>query len=111
MITPVIINRLAYRAYLIFTATNLAFIPLVYFCYPETAGLTLEEIDFLFVKPDESAVRISRRIWRERKSQGGRRASIVGGAGTGAGPAHRGSDAGDLEARFSAEEKKSVSGA
>ncbi len=30
--------------------TNLAFIPLVFFCYPETKNLTLEEIDFLFIK-------------------------------------------------------------
>ena len=26
----------------IFMCTNLAFIPLVYFCYPETSNLTLE---------------------------------------------------------------------
>jgi hypothetical protein len=30
--------------------TNFAFIPLVYFCYPETANLTLEEVDYLFTK-------------------------------------------------------------
>lgn len=29
--------------------TNLAFIPLVYFCYPETSNLTLEEVDYLFI--------------------------------------------------------------
>ena len=29
--------------------TNLAFIPLVYFCYPETSNLTLEEVDRLFI--------------------------------------------------------------
>jgi hypothetical protein len=28
--------------------TNLAFVPLVYFCYPETSNLTLEEVDHLF---------------------------------------------------------------
>jgi hypothetical protein len=31
--------------------TNLAFVPLVYFCYLETANLTLEEIDYLFTGP------------------------------------------------------------
>ena len=30
--------------------TNAAFVPLVYFCYPETSNLTLEEIDYLFIK-------------------------------------------------------------
>lgn len=33
--------------------TNLAFIPLVYFCYPETTNLTLEEVDYLFVKKED----------------------------------------------------------
>ena len=50
MITPTIINNLHYKAYLIFMCTNLAFIPLVYFCYPETSNLSLEEVDHLFTK-------------------------------------------------------------
>lgn len=37
--------------------TNLAFIPLVYFCYPETTNLTLEEVDYLFVKKEEGGGR------------------------------------------------------
>ncbi|KAL2075118.1 hypothetical protein VTL71DRAFT_60 [Oculimacula yallundae] len=49
MITPVLINRLLWKAYLIFMATNLAFIPIFYFFYPETSNKTLEEIDYLFV--------------------------------------------------------------
>lgn len=36
-------------------ALNLLFIPLVYFCYPETARLTLEEMDYLF-KPGDSGL-------------------------------------------------------
>lgn len=31
---------------------NLAFIPLVYFVYPETANLTLEEMDYLFISDE-----------------------------------------------------------
>jgi RsiW-degrading membrane proteinase PrsW (M82 family) len=37
MITPIIINRLEWKAYLIFMATNLAFIPIVYFFYRKAA--------------------------------------------------------------------------
>jgi hypothetical protein len=37
MITPTLINNLAWKGYLIFMALNFAFIPLVYFCYPETS--------------------------------------------------------------------------
>lgn len=47
--------------------TNLAFVPLVYFCYPETANLTLEEIDYLFTGPDKRAVKLWRELHKERK--------------------------------------------
>lgn len=67
MITPVIINRLQWKAYLIFMCTNFAFVPLVYFCYPETARLTLEEIDFLFTDNEKSAVKLSLELQKERK--------------------------------------------
>ena len=43
-------------------ALNFSFVPLVYFAYPETANLTLEEIDWLFVEPD--AVKMSRQVAR-----------------------------------------------
>lgn len=42
--------QLAWKAYFIFMCLNFAFIPLIYFFYPETANLTLEEVDYLFVK-------------------------------------------------------------
>ncbi|KAK5696661.1 hypothetical protein LTR97_007965 [Elasticomyces elasticus] len=48
MITPTLLNNLKWKGYLIFMCTNFAFIPLVYFCYPETSNLTLEEVDHLF---------------------------------------------------------------
>ncbi|CAI7655684.1 hypothetical protein N7533_007271 [Penicillium manginii] len=48
MITPTLIQNLAWKGYLIFMCLNLVFVPIVYFFYPETANLTLEEIDFLF---------------------------------------------------------------
>ncbi|GIJ85560.1 hypothetical protein Asppvi_004419 [Aspergillus pseudoviridinutans] len=70
MITPIIINRLQWKAYLIFMCTNFAFVPLVYFCYPETANLTLEEIDYLFTNPEKTAVNISKELHKERKKQG-----------------------------------------
>lgn len=57
MITPTIIDKLQWKAYLIFMCTNFAFVPLVYFCYPETSNLTLEEIDYLFVKEGRKGVR------------------------------------------------------
>ncbi|KAF7595596.1 hypothetical protein BBP40_005342 [Aspergillus hancockii] len=77
MITPVIINRLQWKAYLIFMCTNFAFVPLVYFCYPETAKLTLEEIDFLFTNPDKGAVKLSKELQKERKKYGHGRSLVA----------------------------------
>jgi hypothetical protein len=78
MITPVIINRLQWKAYLIFMCLNFAFVPLVYFCYPETANLTLEEIDFIFADHTKSTVKVSKELCRERmKYRGARRESLV----------------------------------
>uniref|UniRef100_A0A8H7K4U4 Major facilitator superfamily (MFS) profile domain-containing protein n=1 Tax=Bionectria ochroleuca TaxID=29856 RepID=A0A8H7K4U4_BIOOC len=48
MITPVIINRLQWKAYLIFMVTNLLFVPTFYFFYPETSNFSLEDIDLVF---------------------------------------------------------------
>jgi len=76
MITPTLITNLAWKGYLIFMALNFAFVPLVYFCYPETANLTLEEVDYLFTSKDEGAVKMSVQIakhgWGDRmRSRGG----------------------------------------
>ena len=47
------INRLDWKTYLIFMCTNLVFVPIIYFCYPETSNMSLESIDSLFIKPGE----------------------------------------------------------
>lgn len=65
MITPTLIQNLAWKGYLVFMCLNLSFVPvytplfvarvenlmsqIIYFLYPETANLTLEEIDYLFM--------------------------------------------------------------
>lgn len=58
-------------------ALNFAFVPLVYFSYPETSNLTLEEIDWLFL--ESNAVKTSKRVqkhgwggetpWQRRESR------------------------------------------
>ena len=37
--------------------TNLLFVPIIYFFYPETAKLTLEEVDYLFVRDGHKGVK------------------------------------------------------
>ncbi len=78
MVTPTLINNIKWKAYLVFMITNFAFVPLVYFCYPETSNLTLEEIDWIFL--DKHAVKTSKRVaksgwgdseaWQRRQAVG-----------------------------------------
>lgn len=48
-ITPVGIDSIEWRFYIIFAVLNVAFLPFIYIFYVETAGLSLEEIDRVFV--------------------------------------------------------------
>ncbi|KAI5844619.1 general substrate transporter [Morchella snyderi] len=47
-ITPLGIENLGWKFFLIWMCFNGAFVPIIYFLYPETAGKTLEELDSLF---------------------------------------------------------------
>lgn len=47
-IVPVSINSIGWKTYIYFAVFNAAFVPVVYFFYPETKNLSLEEIDRLF---------------------------------------------------------------
>ncbi|KAF5025653.1 hypothetical protein F66182_2259 [Fusarium sp. NRRL 66182] len=64
MITPILINRLQWKAYLIFMATNLVFVPIIYFLYPETSNLELEEVDYIFARGDNT-VQVAREMQKE----------------------------------------------
>ncbi|KAL3438325.1 hypothetical protein BDV09DRAFT_182905 [Aspergillus tetrazonus] len=55
MIGPTLITDLEWKGYLIFMCMNLAFLPILYLYYPETANLSLEEIDSLFMKSTVTA--------------------------------------------------------
>lgn len=52
-ITPIGIQSLHWKFYIIWTVFNLAFVPVVYFLYPETSQRSLEDIDRLF-RDDQS---------------------------------------------------------
>ncbi|KAI0477442.1 general substrate transporter [Xylariaceae sp. FL0804] len=59
LITPIGIDNLGWRFYLIFGFFNAAFFPLVYFFYVETAKLSLEQIDRVFELKSENGKSIS----------------------------------------------------
>ncbi|PYI04463.1 hexose carrier protein [Aspergillus sclerotiicarbonarius CBS 121057] len=50
MVTPIMITNISWGTYLFFACINACFLPVIYFFYPETAGRSLEEIDFIFAK-------------------------------------------------------------
>ncbi|KAB8216477.1 general substrate transporter [Aspergillus novoparasiticus] len=47
-VTPIGIQNLGWKFYIIWTVFNFSFIPVVYFFYPETANRALEDIDVFF---------------------------------------------------------------
>ena len=47
-ITPIGIQSLGWKFYIIWTVLNASFVPIVYLFYPETADRTLEDVDRLF---------------------------------------------------------------
>ncbi|KAJ6086378.1 general substrate transporter [Penicillium sp. IBT 16267x] len=47
-VTPLGFNNIKWGYYLLWAAINAVIIPIVYFCFPETAGRSLEEIDEIF---------------------------------------------------------------
>ncbi|KAH0414999.1 general substrate transporter, partial [Aureobasidium melanogenum] len=49
-ITPPAIRNIGWRTYIIFAVLNATWVPIMYFCYPETKGLALEDVDRLFTK-------------------------------------------------------------
>ncbi|OQV00417.1 hypothetical protein CLAIMM_05912 [Cladophialophora immunda] len=72
MITPVVINRIQWKSYLIFTVLNFSFIPVLYLYFPETRNLTLEEMDQIFTQgmsPVKAAERL--RAEKDRRAQEG----------------------------------------
>ncbi|OOQ86547.1 putative sugar transporter [Penicillium brasilianum] len=46
--TPSAIDNIGWQTYIIFTVFNAVFIPLVYYFFPETTNLQLEDMDYLF---------------------------------------------------------------
>lgn len=47
-ITPIGVQNLRWRFYIIWTVMNLLFVPTIYFFYPETANRQLEDMDMYF---------------------------------------------------------------
>lgn len=49
-VTPTGFETLGYKYYIIFACINAVIVPMVYFLFPETKGLSLEQIDHIFAE-------------------------------------------------------------
>lgn len=66
LITPIGIDNLGWRFYLMFGFFNAAFFPLVWFFYLETAKLSLEQIDRVFEIKSEQGNAVT---WKRAREQ------------------------------------------
>lgn len=63
-IVPIAIAHIGWRTYIIFAAFNLAFVPMIYFLFPETAGFSLEAVDLAFMDPNTPPVKKADELWK-----------------------------------------------
>jgi hypothetical protein len=57
MFIPPSITNIGWRTYIIFAVFNLSYVPIVYFFFPETSGLSLEMIDLAFMDSDKGPIK------------------------------------------------------
>jgi hypothetical protein len=67
---PTAITNIGWRVYIIFAVFNLAFIPMIYFLFPETAGFTLEAVDLAFMDKEKGPVKRANELWQVIKKGG-----------------------------------------
>ncbi|KUL82167.1 hypothetical protein ZTR_09557 [Talaromyces verruculosus] len=67
---PTAITNIGWRVYIIFAVFNLAFIPMIYFLFPETAGFTLEAVDLAFMDKEKGPVKRANELWETIKKGG-----------------------------------------
>ena len=70
-LAPIMINRIAWKTYFVFFCFNIAFIPCIYFLFPETNGHKLETLDAIFneaFEKHENPVFTEKR-WRKNGAQ------------------------------------------
>lgn len=51
-VTPIAIDSIGWKTYIIFAVLNATWVPIIYLFFPETKGLELEDVDRLFAGED-----------------------------------------------------------
>ncbi|CZR59450.1 related to sugar transporter [Phialocephala subalpina] len=62
-ITPISLQNIGYKTYIIFAVLNACWVPIIYIFYPETKGLELEDVDRLFAKDDATRERLASTLY------------------------------------------------
>lgn len=72
LVTPVGFDNIKYRYWIVYAVINAAIVPTVYFMFPETTGLSLEEVDEVFCQSQSffDPPRVARAI-RKRQVRAG----------------------------------------
>ncbi|KAM3072548.1 hypothetical protein ACMFMG_009342 [Clarireedia jacksonii] len=95
-ITPIALNNIGYRTYIIFAVLNACWVPIIWCYFPETKGLELEDVDRLFENIGKGGVVLGMRPVVDGGEDGGER-GVRGGEGDreGEGDRSMGSSKGD----------------
>jgi hypothetical protein len=64
------LSNIGWQTYIIFAVFNIAFVPMVYFLFPETAGFTLEAVDLAFMDKEKGPVKRADELWQVIKKGG-----------------------------------------
>ncbi|KAK3684562.1 hypothetical protein LTR37_020165 [Vermiconidia calcicola] len=76
MVSPVLIDGIGWQTYLIFMCLLISFCPIIYFYYPETSNLGLEEIDQIFLPESMGGLNGNARKRLTREAADQRRRSV-----------------------------------
>lgn len=70
LVTPIGFDNIGYRYWIVYAVINAAIVPTIYFTFPETAHLSLEEVDEIFRRSKSvlDPPRIARSMIRKRAS-------------------------------------------
>jgi MFS family permease len=61
------ISKIGYKIWVVYIVYNSIQLALSYFVFPETSGLSLEEIDAVFETPGVAPVKMSKDIWKAKR--------------------------------------------